>query len=152
MSDPATNVFPLSSMLKRPIIDQAIHNERDFQDSKFPEANPSVTGCPEVEPTAKEEQALLLGSVFGTLCRELLESWPKNTGVTNLKRLAILGEEMGEVCDALLDADSLEMGRELLQVVAVGYAWLEALPVDEIGALCGFRQEEEREDGSKHVS
>jgi hypothetical protein len=42
-------------------------------------------------------------------------------------KAAVLGEETGEVCRALLDGDREGLRRELVQVAAVAVAWLEGL-------------------------
>jgi NTP pyrophosphatase (non-canonical NTP hydrolase) len=43
-----------------------------------------------------------------------------------LKRLAILTEELGEVARAILEEDEVNLTVELVQVAAVAVAWLEA--------------------------
>lgn len=145
MGDPALqSAFPLSTRIKRTRIDASIHAERDFQDSRFPESNPSITGLPDTALTKEEETFVRLGYLFGEACRYYLKKVEGTPHVTNGVRLAILGEEMGEICEAMLRGDALETGRELLQTVAVGYAWMEALPLSDLDALITFRQAGER--------
>jgi hypothetical protein len=50
-----------------------------------------------------------------------------NTIVGSLFKLPILTEEVGEVGKAILETDSVELSKELIQVAAVCVAWLEAL-------------------------
>lgn len=51
--------------------------------------------------------------------------WPGSDG----EKVAVLGEEFGEVCRALLEAEGPERLRaELIQVAAVAVAWAETLP------------------------
>jgi hypothetical protein len=133
------------NLTKMGVID-AILRERGFQDRKFPEANPSsARGSDDYSISPAEWRLLCLGSAFGTACRSVLEEWPENAPVTQAKRVAILGEEMGEVCDAFIEGDYREVTRELLQVVTVGFAWLEACPADH---LDGFREGEQHAEGS----
>jgi hypothetical protein len=47
--------------------------------------------------------------------------------VPHLLRLAVLGEEFGEVARAVHDRDPEALARELVQVAAVAVAWREAL-------------------------
>ena len=47
--------------------------------------------------------------------------------VTEPIKAAVLGEEYGEVCRALLDGDAEGLRNELVQVAAVAVAWLEGL-------------------------
>lgn len=48
-------------------------------------------------------------------------------GVSDEVKLAVLGEEFGEVARALLDRKPDDLRRELTQVAAVAVAWLESL-------------------------
>lgn len=46
----------------------------------------------------------------------------------NATRLAVLGEEFGEVCKELQDGGTVEnLRKELIQVAAVAVAWVEAI-------------------------
>jgi NTP pyrophosphatase (non-canonical NTP hydrolase) len=45
----------------------------------------------------------------------------------DLRWLAILVEEVGELAQALIDGRPADARRELVQVTAVGLAWLEAM-------------------------
>lgn len=57
------------------------------------------------------------------------EKWSRSYGdwpVTDLVKLAVLGEEVGEVSRAILEDSNLR--EELVQVAAVCCAWLEVLP------------------------
>ena len=47
--------------------------------------------------------------------------------VAPIVKAAVLAEECGEVSRAVLDNDSDQLRRELVQVAAVAVAWLEAL-------------------------
>lgn len=55
--------------------------------------------------------------------------WPNGglAGTDSYKKLAILGEEFGEVANALLERDDQNVPVELVQVAAVCVAWLESL-------------------------
>jgi len=47
--------------------------------------------------------------------------------VSNATKSAVLAEESGEVCRAVLEGDTTQLQKELVQVAAVAVAWLEAL-------------------------
>lgn len=51
-----------------------------------------------------------------------------SSDVPDIVKAAVLAEECGEVARAVLDHDDVGLRAELVQVVAVGVAWLEALP------------------------
>lgn len=51
-----------------------------------------------------------------------------STGVSAVVKAAVLAEECGEVARAVLDGDSDQLVRELVQVAAVVVAWLEGQP------------------------
>jgi NTP pyrophosphatase (non-canonical NTP hydrolase) len=46
--------------------------------------------------------------------------------VTPIVKVAVLGEEYGEVARAVLEHDDAALRRELVQVAAVAVAWLES--------------------------
>lgn len=50
-----------------------------------------------------------------------------SSDVPDIVKAAVLTEECGEVARAVLDRDDVGLRAELVQVVAVGVAWLEAL-------------------------
>lgn len=52
-------------------------------------------------------------------------------GVPVLVKVAVLGEEFGEVARAVLDGDAAGLRTELAQVAAVCVAWLESLEAEE---------------------
>lgn len=54
--------------------------------------------------------------------------WPLDDGM----KLAVLGEEYGEVARAILEHDLEQLERELVQLVAVGVCWLEVLEASRI--------------------
>ena len=68
---------------------------------------------------------------------------PDFTAFSNFGRATVLGEEVGEVCRAALDAEKVAEGRgdipaalamlrkELIQVAAVAVAWIEGLDARE---------------------
>jgi len=47
--------------------------------------------------------------------------------VSNATKSAVLAEKSGEVCRAVLEGDTTQLQKELVQVAAVAVAWLEAL-------------------------
>lgn len=58
------------------------------------------------------------------------EIWNRQAGdwpVPDGERLAILGEEFGEVCRALCEKDSVQLERELVHLCAIGVCWLEVI-------------------------
>lgn len=55
------------------------------------------------------------------------------TQLTDLERMAVLTEEVGEVAHALNEQDPDELRRELLQVAACAVAWLERIDTPEFG-------------------
>ena len=50
-----------------------------------------------------------------------------SAGVPEAVKVAVLTEEAGEVARAFLDGDRAGLQRELVQVAAVAFAWLEGL-------------------------
>jgi len=48
-------------------------------------------------------------------------------GVAEITKVAVLGEEFGEVARAVLDGNAGDLQTELVQVAAVAVAWLESL-------------------------
>lgn len=53
--------------------------------------------------------------------------------ISDWRKAAILGEEVGEVCRALNDGESVEaLQAELVQVAAVAVAWAEALEQQKV--------------------
>jgi hypothetical protein len=49
-------------------------------------------------------------------------------GITNIVKVAVLTEEVGEVARAVLDRKPGNLRDELIQVAAVAVAWLEGMP------------------------
>ena len=55
------------------------------------------------------------------------EKWGSNRDLDNGTWGLILGEEVGESCEAALENDMKHLRRELVQVAAVAVAWIEGL-------------------------
>jgi hypothetical protein len=53
-------------------------------------------------------------------------------GVAGEVKLAVLGEEFGEVARALLDKKPAQLRKELVQVAAVAVAWLESIETEGV--------------------
>lgn len=54
--------------------------------------------------------------------------WPLDDGM----KLAVLGEEYGEVARAILEDDVEQLERELVQLAAVAACWLEVLETSKV--------------------
>jgi hypothetical protein len=71
---------------------------------------------------------------------EVLRSWSKhgdnamiNPALPVMDRLAILGEEFGEVCKALTydNKDPKELRKELIQLATMAACWADVLPEED---------------------
>lgn len=74
--------------------------------------------------------------VFSVINRERFRQdriWNRQGGdwpVPDGEKLAILGEEFGEVCKALAEKDSVQLEHELVHLCAVSCCWLEAIEAE----------------------
>jgi hypothetical protein len=76
--------------------------------------------------------------IFGDVCQERKrqeEIHPDKTPacvMSNAWRHVILSEEVGEVAEAVQGADRAELKKELIQVAAVCFAWLQSIYTEEL--------------------
>lgn len=76
----------------------------------------------------KQQQRTLTAVLVERKRQDEKWGWP-NTGLAGddpHKKVSILLEEVGEVANALLEGDQENLDKELVQVAAVAFAWLEA--------------------------
>ena len=87
-------------------------------------------------PEKKEDQWLVIDtveSVWSDILRERfnqIDKWDRKFLVwdsTLDRKNTVLGEEVGEVANAILEDDVLNLRNELIQVAAVCVAWIETL-------------------------